>query len=125
MERSPLLSIYFLLNSMIYLLSYPIVLQFNWFKNNMNSLFLKCILIPVRGSYTYIYLLKSMRLSWGFRNNSNKKPTTSTKLISILLRHEWLLLIFCVILFLLNAASSILASDGQYTSYDFSSTDDS
>ncbi|KAL4449968.1 hypothetical protein ABPG74_015087 [Tetrahymena malaccensis] len=122
MERSPLLSIYFIINVIIYAISYPLFLQFSYFSQNFDSLLLKCIFIPFQGSYTYIYLLKSCRLSWGFYINRQGILQRYQNKINYIFKSEVILIIICLLLLAFNIVTAILPSP-QFNQMDFVSTD--
>ncbi|KAL4499052.1 hypothetical protein ABPG72_016954 [Tetrahymena utriculariae] len=122
MERSPLLSIYFIINVVIYAISYPLFLQSSYLSQNFDSLLLKCIFIPFQGSYTYIYLLKSCRLSWGFYINRQGILQKYQSKINYFFKSEVILIIVCLVLLAFNIVTEILPSP-QFTQIDFVFTD--
>lgn len=119
MERSPWLSIYFLVNVMVYLLLYPLFLQSSFLSSNCNALWLKSILIPTGGSYTYIYLVKSFRLYWGFTVQRGAFEKRFQGSFNAVLKREYVLVIVCIIFASLHVLTGIIPTEGVNHQFDF------
>jgi len=81
----------------------------------------KCILIPLGNTYTYIYLIKSIRLAWGFnsKQKQDKFPKFLQRTFNAILSRESILIICGVFFLAFNGVTSILPSSGYYHEFDF------
>lgn len=106
-----------MLLTLVYMVSYPLTLQIDWLRRSSDSLWMKNVLIPAGGAFSYIYLLKSVRLAWGFRRGQRFKKISEW--VNRFMRDEWKLIVFSVCGFGLQVGTELVGPRGDNLDLDF------